>query len=41
MKSGLLAFGVLIWAAPVFAPLETMMERLREADGLAFETEGD
>jgi hypothetical protein len=27
--------------APVFAPLETMMERLREADGLAFETEGD
>ena len=27
--------------APVFAPLETVMERLREADGLAFETEGD
>ena len=27
--------------SPVFAPLETVMERLREADGLAFETEGD
>src|SRR5512143_3886415 len=27
--------------APVFAPLESVMERLREADGLAFETEGD
>jgi hypothetical protein len=27
--------------APVFAPLESMMERLREADALAFETEGD
>jgi hypothetical protein len=26
---------------PVFAPLESMLERLREADGLAFETEGD
>jgi hypothetical protein len=25
----------------VFAPLESVMERLREADGLAFETEGD
>ena len=27
--------------APVFAPLDSIMERLREADGLAFETEGD
>ena len=27
--------------APVFAPLESLIERLREADGLAFETEGD
>jgi hypothetical protein len=27
--------------APVFAPLESVMERMREADGLAFETEGD
>ena len=27
--------------SPVFAPLDTIMERLREADGLAFETEGD
>ncbi len=27
--------------APVFAPLEAMIERLREADGLAFESEGD
>ena len=27
--------------APVFAPLEGVMERMREADGLAFETEGD
>jgi hypothetical protein len=27
--------------APVFAPLESVIERLREADGLAFETEGD
>jgi hypothetical protein len=27
--------------APVFAPLESMIERMREADGLAFETEGD
>jgi len=27
--------------APVFAPLEAMLERLREADGLAFDTEGD
>jgi hypothetical protein len=27
--------------SPVFAPLETVIERLREADGLAFETEGD
>ena len=26
---------------PVFAPLESVIERLREADGLAFETEGD
>jgi hypothetical protein len=26
---------------PVFAPLEAMLERLREADGLAFDTEGD
>jgi hypothetical protein len=26
---------------PVFAPLETLMERLREADGLAFDIEGD
>jgi hypothetical protein len=27
--------------APVFAPLETMLDRMREADGLAFESEGD
>ena len=27
--------------APVFAPLESLIERLREADSLAFETEGD
>ena len=27
--------------APVFAPLEGVIERMREADGLAFETEGD
>ena len=27
--------------APVFAPLEAMMEKMREADGLAFDTEGD
>ena len=27
--------------APVFAPLESIIGRLREADGLAFETEGD
>lgn len=27
--------------APVFAPLETVLERVREADGLAFEYEGD
>ncbi len=27
--------------APVFAPLESVIERLREADGLAFDTEGD
>ncbi len=27
--------------APVFAPFETVLERLREADGLAFETEGE
>ena len=26
---------------PVFAPLESMLERLREADGLAFEYDGD
>jgi hypothetical protein len=26
---------------PVFAPLETLLERLREADGLAFDIEGD
>lgn len=26
---------------PVFAPLESMLDRLREADGLAFEYEGD
>jgi hypothetical protein len=25
----------------VFAPLESVIERMREADGLAFETEGD
>ena len=28
-------------AAPVFAPLESLLDRLREADGLAFEYEGD
>jgi len=27
--------------SPVFAPLESLIERLREADGLAFDTEGD
>jgi hypothetical protein len=27
--------------APVFAPLETLLERMREADGLTFDTEGD
>src|ERR1051326_8819286 len=27
--------------APVFAPLETMLDRMREADGLTFESEGD
>jgi hypothetical protein len=27
--------------APVFAPLETLLDRMREADGLAFENEGD
>lgn len=27
--------------APVFAPLETVLERMREADGMAFEYEGD
>ena len=27
--------------APVFAPLDSMLERVREADGLAFELEGD
>jgi hypothetical protein len=26
---------------PVFSPLESMLDRLREADGLAFEYEGD
>ena len=28
-------------AAPVFAPLESFLDRLREADGLAFDNEGD
>jgi len=27
--------------APVFAPIETMLDRLREADGLAFDCDGD
>jgi hypothetical protein len=27
--------------APVFAPLETMLDRIREAEGLTFENEGD
>lgn len=27
--------------APVFAPLETLLDRMREAEGLTFETEGD
>lgn len=27
--------------APVFAPLESMLDRIREAEGLAFENEGD
>lgn len=27
--------------APMFAPLETVLERMREADGLSFEYEGD
>lgn len=27
--------------APMFAPLESMLERMREADGLTFEGEGD
>jgi hypothetical protein len=28
-------------AAPVFAPLESLLDRIREADGLAYEYEGD
>jgi len=28
-------------AAPVFAPLESLLDRLREADAMAYETEGD
>ena len=28
-------------AAPVFAPLESLLDRLREADGMAFDYEGD
>ncbi|MEP7000936.1 MAG: hypothetical protein ABI969_10700 [bacterium] len=28
-------------AAPVFAPIESLLDRLREADGLAFDYEGD
>ena len=28
-------------AAPVLAPLESLLDRLREADGLAFDYEGD
>jgi len=28
-------------AAPVFAPLESLLDRLREADALAYESEGD
>ena len=27
--------------APVFAPLETLLDRMREAEGLTFEAEGD
>jgi hypothetical protein len=27
--------------APVFAPLESLLERLREADTLSYESEGD
>jgi hypothetical protein len=27
--------------APVFAPLESMLDRIREAEGLTFESEGD
>lgn len=27
--------------APVFAPLESMLDRIREAEGLAFEADGD
>ena len=27
--------------APVFAPIESVLERLREADGLAFDYDGD
>jgi len=27
--------------APVFAPLETMLDRMREAEGLTFESDGD
>ena len=27
--------------APVFAPLETLLDRMREAEGLTFESEGD
>ena len=27
--------------APVFAPIETMLDRMREAEGLTFESEGD
>ena len=32
---------VFVLAAPVFAPLESLLDRLREADGLAFDNEGD
>ena len=27
--------------APVFAPLDSMLDRMREAEGLTFESEGD
>ena len=44
MKRSLLfsaLFAVPFLTAPVFAPLESVLDRLREADGLAFDYDGD